>query len=207
MTAPPSDQPRPQPESAAERSRRRLLSYSTKNMVYSMLAVLAIAFAVWAIQPADSEQLQRQPVEVASPARYAQEQSGWPLWVAGELEQGWTATYARYSAVAEVRSWRVGWSTPEGEHAAMDQTGESGSALAGWQQALVGEDARQVGREQLEGPEGTVTWQVWEGSDGASLVLPPGEPGAGQRVTTVVHGTADLAELTRLAESLEPLPE
>ncbi|WP_194288452.1 DUF4245 domain-containing protein [Ornithinicoccus halotolerans] len=207
MTAPPSDQPRPQPESAAKRSRQRLRSYSTKNMVYSMLAVLALVFVVWAIQPADSEQLQRQPVEVVSPARYAQEQSGWPLWVAGELEQGWTATYARYSAVAQVRSWRVGWSTPEGEHAALDQTGASGSALAGWQRALVGEDATQVGRREIDGPEGTASWQVWQGSGATSLVLPPAQPGAGQQVTTVVHGTAELAELTRLAESLQPLPE
>lgn len=195
-----------EPESATDRTRQRLLSYSVKNMVYSMLAVLALAFVVWAIMPGETDQIQRRPVEVTSPAQYAQEQSGWPLWVAGGLGDGWIATYARYSTVAELPSWRIGWSTPEGEHAALDQTGDSGAGLTAWREALMGEQAAKVGQQRIDGPEGgAATWQVWEGPEGTSLLLPARE-GTGE-VTTVLHGTAGLGELTSLAEALRPLPE
>lgn len=195
MTTAPQAPSVPAPD-PGDRRRQRLLSYSTKNMIYSLVAVLALAFGVWAMMPAE-DAFERRPVEVDSVAAYAAEQAGHPVWVPVDLPEEWTVTSVRFAGVAGQQTWRMGLVTPSEEFIAISQTVDPAEA---WRQALLG-DMGQFGELPLEGPTGTATWQLWTGDGETALVL---EPSADQRATTVVHGSATEAELAEFVEHLEP---
>ena len=115
------------------------------------------------------------------------------------LPATWLATSARYdnaatSTVANAALWHVGYVTPAGAYASLDQAEGDPKVLV---RSLV-EGARASG--QGTGPFSG--WQHWENAAGdrSAYVLEV----AGS--TVVVHGSADDAELAVLAESLSPDP-
>lgn len=177
------------------KSEQRLVSYSGKNMIYSMLAVLVVAFAWWALMPRP-ESLQRRPVEVGSLAAFAADQATWPVWVPEGIGPGWTATSVRFPPVAEVPTWQMGWVSPETEYVALDQ---AGGVTQGWRSEVLGA-AQQQGTRLVGGPTGSQEWQLWTGDGETFLVL----PGDGDTATAVVHGTAAEAELVEFIGYLEP---
>ena len=179
-----------------DRRAQRLLSYSGKNMIYSLLAVLVVAFAVWALMPSP-ESLQRRPVEIDSVAAYAAEQSAWPVWVPQGQGEEWTPTRVRFGEVAEVSTWRMGWVSPAGEYVALDQ---AAAITDGWRSAVL-DGAEQQGTRSVTGPTGGQEWQLWIGEEETHLVLPAG---TGDTPTTVVHGTAAEDELVEFIGYLEP---
>jgi hypothetical protein len=179
-----------------DRRAQRLLSYSGKNMIYSLLAVLVVAFAVWALMPSP-ESLQRRPVEIDSVAAYAAEQSAWPVWVPQGQGEEWTPTRARFGEVVEVQTWRMGWVSPAGEYVALDQAAD---ITDGWRAAVL-DGAEQQGTRSVTGPTGGQEWQLWIGEEETHLVLPAG---TGDTPTTVVHGTAAEDELVEFIGYLEP---
>lgn len=183
----------PDPE---DRRHKRLLSYSTQNMIYSLLAVFALAFMVWALMPSE-DAIQRREVEVDSVAAYAAEQAGHPVWVPEGLPEGWTVTHVRLITVAGTQTWRLGAVSPEEEFVAISQ---ADAPPAAWRDALL-RDLEQEGTAGVRTPAGPQEAGWWtDGEDGA-LVL---EPSDAQPATTVVHGTADRAELTQFVEHLVP---
>lgn len=185
----------PDPE---DKRRQRLLSYSTKNMVYSLLAVFAFAFGIWAMMPPE-DAIERREVEVDSVAAYAAAQVRHPVWVPAGLPEGWAVTHVRLITVAGERTWRWGGVAPSGEFAALSQAVEPDLV---WRQALLG-DLGEHGPVDLDGPAGPQQWQVWTGDEETALLL---EPTGAQSATTVVHGSATEAELAELVEHLEPAP-
>lgn len=183
----------------SDKRRERLLSYSGKNMIYSMLAVLGLAFAWWAIAP-QPEADQRRPVEVAQVADYASTQADWPVW-SPDLDAGWTANTAEFARLEGVPTWRSGWTSPQTTYVAIKQAVDP---TEGWRQDVL-QGMQQQQDLGLSGPTGEQVWQVFTGvsdndEDEVTLVL---EPSADQPAVTIVHGTADIPEMSTFVESLD----
>lgn len=183
----------PDPE---DRRSKRLLSYSTQNMIYSLLAVFALAFGVWALMPSE-DAIQRREVEVDSVAAYAAEQAGHPVWVPRELPEGWTVTHVRLITVAGTQTWRLGAVSPEDGFVALSQADDPPET---WLAALL-DDPAQGGTVTVQSPDGPQQAQWWVDGEDHALVL---EPTDAQPATTVIHGGAGRAELTEFVEHLAP---
>lgn len=184
-------------EPAENKTVARLRNYSTKNMIYSMLAVLALAFAWWTLMPNPDEPLERRPVEVGFVADYAAQQSDFAVWSPeAALEQDWTANFASFETYAGSLSWRVGMVSPQDQYVEISQTAE---ATEEWLAALTDKAGEEVGTRTITGPDGPQEWVVYEGDERA-LVL---EPGPGQTGTTVVRATADWPEIEQFIALLQ----
>ncbi len=179
---------------------KRLLSYSGKNMVYSLLAVLALAFAWWSIMP-NPEQSQRRPAEVEQAADFASRQAGWPVWSPVGLGAGWTASTVSFATVDGVPDWRQGWVSPAQEYVALQQAVDPTDV---WSTSVL-EDKTEQAPLTLDGPAGRQEWMVWTGMDhnDVPVVALVREPTAEQPATTIVHGTADIPEMTSFVDALE----
>lgn len=181
-----------------DRRRQRLASYTVRNMVYSMLIVLALVLVWWSLTYNPTEQ-QPRAVEVGSTATYAAEQADWPVWVP-DPGDGWTPTVVWFEPVDELPTWHVSYVTPEGEYLAIHQAADVTDAWV--EEVLAG--AGEVGEAELDGPSGERTWTVWQAESGnaenAWVLGPDGAGGA----TVAVHGTADQAEAQELLDAVEP---
>lgn len=182
-----------------DRRRRRLASYTVRNMVYSMLLVLLVVLAWWSTTSNPSES-QRRPPEVAQTATFVADQAEWPVWVP-EPGKGWTPTVVWYdSRVEGVPTWHISYTSPSGEYVALHQGGD---VTQDWV-AEVLPDARDTGEEvTLPGPGGKRAWQRWEGPvDGNAergyLLGPETTEGS----TVALHGTAEQAEFEAFLESV-----
>lgn len=187
-------------QSSDDKRRKRLLSYSSKNMIYSLLAVVALAFAWWSITP-NPEQSQRRPAQVEEAADFASRQAGWPIWSAVGLGSGWTASTVSFATADGVPDWRQGWVSPTQEYVALQQAVDPAD---GWSTSALEDKTEQVPLT-LDGPAGPQEWVLWSGVDRndvpvVALVL---EPTAEQPATTIVHGTADIPEMTTFVNALE----
>lgn len=180
----------PSPPPQQDARRKRLASYTVRNMVYSVLPVAALALAWWALTYNPPVQ-QTRPAEVATAASYAVEQSDFPVWLPDPGE-GWRPTVARFDAqVAGVPTWHVSYQTPEGEYVALHQASDVTEEWA--EEVLSGGDP--VGEATLGGPLGAQTWQAYEGprpsnAEEAWVLGPDATSGP----TIVLTATQDLSE-------------
>lgn len=186
---------------AGDKRRKRLLSYSAKNMFYSLAAVLVVVFAVWAITPNPPES-QRRPAEIESSASYAAAEADWPVWTPKDLGEGWSGTLVRFGVNNQVDTWRIAMVSPQTQFVQIRQAVDPGKEWLAL--SLVGLQD-QDSTVSFVGPTGTQDWEVWTGVDDndvpqVALVLPPGPD---QPATTVVNGTADTGEMAEFIASLE----
>lgn len=181
---PPPDRSTP----SGNKALKRLREYSVANMVYSLLAVFALAFAWWVLMP-NPDGVQRREAEVAPVARYAAEQSDFPVWTPqAALGEKWSANFASFEIYAGELSWRIGLVTPEEEYVELSQTADASSE---WTKTLTEQAGDEVGTRTITGPDGPQEWTVHEGEERA-LILGPAQ---GREETTIVRGTADWAEI------------
>lgn len=178
---------------------KRLAAWTVRNMVVSVLLVLAVVLAWWSMtyQPEES---QRRPAEVEQVAPFAVDEASWPVWIPSPGE-GWTPTVVWFDARVEgVPTWHVSYTTPQGEYVAVHQAGDVTDA---WTQDVL-QDAQEVGREDLPTPGGTSSWQAWEGPVPSNVerawVLGPQDSGGS---TVVVSGTAESDEVAELLGSVQ----
>ncbi len=183
----------PQPD---DKRLARLRRYTVQNMVWSMLAVLVVAVAWWALMP-NPQELPRQTVDPAPVVGFAADEADYPVLEPTGLGQGWTVTGARYEKLAGTDTLSLRFVTPSGEFAAVDQ---SGDATDEWARAVLRGSVAD-GERELAGPGGTTTWQVWSQADEQTTALLREADGA----TVVVRGTAPVAELEALVASLQPV--
>ncbi|GAA5158772.1 DUF4245 domain-containing protein [Ornithinimicrobium tianjinense] len=185
----------PSPE---DKRRKRLASYSVQNMIWSTLAVGAVALAWWSLTFNPSES-QRRPPEVTQTATYVVEQSPWPVWVP-EPGDRWVPTVVSYEPLEGVQTWHISYTSPEGEYVALHQAADVTDT---WRAAVLGA-AQEDGEVRLDGPGGTRIWQAWEGEKGSNseraYVLGPEETGGS---TTVLHGTASPEEFQAFLKVIE----
>ncbi|WP_256837991.1 DUF4245 family protein [Ornithinimicrobium faecis] len=200
-----SDPSVPAPEASAgagappaeNKSLKRLQNYSMRNMIYSLVAVFALVFVVWALMP-NSEEQQRRPVEVGMVASYAAQESAGPVWSTQALGEDWSANFANFELFDDVLSWRVGLVTPSTEYVEISQADE---ATDSWVGELTDKAGDEVGTRTITGPDGPQEWTAYEGEERA-VVLGPGE---GRENTTVVRGTAQWDEIEEFIGLLEPV--
>ena len=191
MTSASSDRipPPSAPEPAEDKRSKRLASYTVRNMVFSVLAVLALVLAWWALtfNPAES---QRRPPEVTQSATYAVDEAPWPVWVP-EPGEGWTPTVVWYEPVEGTQTWHISYVSPDGEYVALHQAADVTSAWT----AEVLKGAEEVGTLTMSGPDGAQTWKEWKGAPQSNAergyVLGPEATGG---TTVVLHGTASQSE-------------
>lgn len=180
---------------AGNASLKRLQNYSIRNMIYSLVAVFALVFAVWALMP-DSTPQERRPIEVGLVASHAADEAAGPIWSPADLGEDWSANFANFQLFDDVLSWRVGLVTPSEEYVEISQADE---ATDGWVNTLTEKAGDEAGTRTITGPDGPQEWTAFEGEERA-LVLGPGE---GRENTTVVRGTAEWAEIEQFIGLLE----
>lgn len=170
---------------------------STKNLVYSLFAVLGmVAVLVLLVPRVDT--VGGPPVDVPAKAAEVKAQSGWPIVAPSGLPDGWSPTSVRYVPVTSgFVTWHVGYRTPEGTFVAVEQTKDPDRA---WISA-------QTNRAPREGTveAGGKTWEkfVRDTKVQNSLLHVP-EAGSGE-LTTLITGTASFEDMAVFAESLRPV--
>ncbi len=178
----------------------RLLSYSAKNMFYSMAAVLALVFAVWAITPNPPES-QRRPAEIESSASFAASEADFPVWTPTDLAEEWSGSFVRFGVNNQVSTWRIGMVSPQTEFVQIRQAVDPGKE---WLAVSLDGLEDQGSTVSFDGPTGAQEWELWTGVDDndisqVGLVLPPGPE---QPATTVLNGTADTPEMAEFIQGL-----
>ncbi len=202
MTTPatPSDaQPVPppgQPGSAPEQPKSRYSMGSGQNLVLSLLAVLGMMAALILVVPRVNS-VGGPAVDVHATAVDVAQQSGWPIVEAVGLPDGWTETSARYVRTTDgFMTWHAGYQMPSGSYIAVEQTEDPSPA---WVAAQVNR-APKVGTVEAAGR--TWTTFVRDNKTQNSLL---DDPQTGGDLTTLITGTASLAEMADFATYLQPV--
>jgi hypothetical protein len=157
-------------------------------MVLSMLAVGAVGAVVYVFIPhsgGDPVKTVTYSTELVTARRAAP----YPVLAPQDLPAGWRATSVRYDADDEGHAtWHLGFITPSGSYAAVEQSDDSAGGVV---------------REQVAGgePDGSATvdgtvWTRYQGSHYRALVR------ESHGASTAVAGTATYQDLARLARSL-----
>lgn len=161
-------------------------------MVLSLAVVLGVVVLLVLLVPRVNGVTQP-PVDVNLGARAAAAKVQFTPSVPVGLPDGWRPTSVRTTrSTAEVITWHVGYQTPSGQYAAVEQGRDAPFAWVS-QQTNRGRDD---GTQLVNGEP----WQRWVRGDKVqnSLVHTRGA------VTTIVTGTATFPELAVLAASLTP---
>ncbi len=178
----------------------RLLSYSAKNMFYSLAAVLIIVFAAWAISPQPSID-QRRPPEIDKTASFAASEAAWPVWTPEGLDEGWSGTLVSYGQKVQTPTWRLLMVSPRTQSVQIRQAVDPN---AEWLALSLTDVTDQGSTVSIAGPDGPAEWGIWTGvsENDENLVALVLEPTPEQPATTVVNGTADIQEMSTFIESL-----
>jgi hypothetical protein len=169
---------------------KRLRGFETLgDMVRSLglvlVVVAVILLLIWRPKPDEVK-----PVDPAPAITQARQAAPYEVYAPEPIPKGWTPTVARYEPAPPANTWTLGFVTAGDEYAAVAQTDSD-------QQALLDEvapDAVPAGESTVNGQ----TFQRWEVPGESRRALAAVVTGS----TLVVGGTADWAELERLAASL-----
>lgn len=159
------------------------------DMVRSLAVVLALVAVVVALNLRDDPDPVK-TVDVAPAVRQARAAAPYAVLAPEGLGGGWRATSVRTSRADGAVEWHIGYVTPAGAYAGVDQS--DGSRERFVDRFAAG--GRAAGTAQLDGR----TWQRLEGGDPEVRALVSSAAGA----TTVVSGGASWRELDELAASL-----
>jgi hypothetical protein len=161
-----------------------------------VLSMLAVGFVVWIgylFLPHDANSDPVHVVEYRVAAATAKRAAPYPLLAPEGLSDKWRATSVSYRPAdqnnGKGNAWHLGFVTPSGQYAAVEQTDASRDALLA--------DKVAGGK-----PDGTsdVAGRTWDRVQGekARALAAQGGPG-----TTVLTGTASYEELAELAQALK----
>jgi len=169
-----------------------------RSMVISMVLIL-VAVLAWVAMVPRVREISQPAVDVSSVARQVRQETSWAI-SQPRLSAGWKATSVRFTAAGDgLRTWHVGYLSPEGNYVSIDQTSVA-SASDLW-----------VSTQTSNGqPDGTLSaaGTVWQklsskGTVQRSLV----SRGSGDSgLITVLSGTAPYTQLAMFAEALQPVP-
>jgi hypothetical protein len=143
-------------------------------------------------------------VEVSSVARQVRQETSWAI-SQPRLPAGWKATSVRFTAAGDgLRTWHVGYLSPEGNYVSIDQTTVAG-ATDRWVSA-------QTSNGQSDGTVSAAgtTWQKLSSKVTVQRSLVSRDPVSGASgasgLITVLSGTAPYTQLAQFAGMLEPVP-
>ncbi|MFE0425246.1 DUF4245 domain-containing protein [Streptomyces sp. NPDC058953] len=163
---------------------------TVRDMVLSMTVIGAVVAVIYLFLPNDDED-RIKPVDYRMELVTAQRAAPYPLMAPQGLSQGWKPTSVRYDRNAG-SAWHLGFLDPDREYIAIEQ---STQPYAKYVSKVTLKAVNTGGTQLVNG----VAWERWEGEKYDALVLRDKADG----VTTVVTGTAPLARLTEMAESLK----
>ncbi|WP_307812746.1 DUF4245 domain-containing protein [Phycicoccus sp. CSK15P-2] len=170
---------------------------STKNLVYSLLAVLGMVLLLVLLVPR-VDRVGGPVVDVHGTAVEVAERTGWPVVEPVGLPEGWTATSARYYRSTDgVMTWHAGYQTPRGTYVAVEQAKDPSR---GWVSAQTNR-APQDGTMEIAGR----TWErfVRDSKVQNSLLHLP-DDGSGE-LATLVTGDASFEDMAVYVEALRPV--
>ena len=169
---------------------------STKNLVYSLLAVLGMV-AVLVLMVPRVETVGGPPVDVAAEATQVREESGWDIVAPQGLPEGWVPTSVRYvRTTGDFMTWHVGYRTPRDTYVAVEQTMDPTREWVAAQTNRAPED----GTTEIAGR--TWTRFVRDTKVQNSLLDMPAT-GSGE-LTTLVTGDADFDDMAIFVQALRP---
>lgn len=200
------------PTLGIERPARRGMG-TLRSMVISMVLILAAVLA-WVAMVPRVRGISQPAVDVSSVARQVRQETSWAI-SEPQLPVGWKATSVRFTAAGDgLRTWHVGYLSPEGNYVSIDQT-SAAVATGRWVSAQTS-NGQDMGTIFVAG----TTWQKLssQGTIQRSMVstgLASQDPasegtkamgsGAGE-VITVLSGTASYTQLAQFAQTLRPVP-
>ncbi|MDT6986706.1 DUF4245 domain-containing protein [Streptomyces lusitanus] len=162
---------------------------TARDMVLSLALIVLAAGVVWLFIPHTDGEPEIKRVDYRVDLLTARRAASYPVAAPEGLPKTWKPTSVRYRG-AEGEAWHLGFRTPEGEYAAVEQSAGKRSTFI----ETTTQSAEETGATQrIDGG----TWTRYEGDRYDALVL-ENTPGS----TTVVTGTASFAEMTKLAEAL-----
>jgi hypothetical protein len=146
----------------AKNSRNHRERQTTRNLVYALIASLAVVLVIVLAVPRSNEALERD-VDVAAVAAQAQAANDEPLAVP-ELPEGWSANAAelRRSETDGITAWYAGYLTPSDEYLGVYQGLD---ANATWAADLLARTLA-TGTVQIDG----VDWTVYDNRDSSADV-------------------------------------
>jgi hypothetical protein len=170
--------------------RRRSIA-TAGDMVRSIAVVLAVVAVILLLNARDERGTTVREVGYAGPLASARSAAAYEVVGPVGLGDGWRPTSVRVPREDGGIVWHVGFVTPEGEYAGLEQAASTTRRFV--ERFAAG--AEVTGDVRI----GPATWQRLEGGDPEprALVL------RGDDSTTVVAGTASFEELEELAGSLE----
>jgi len=167
-----------------------------RSMVISMVLILASVLAWMALVPRVGE-VSQPAVDVSSVATQVRHETSWGI-SQPRLPPGWKATSVRFAPAGDgLRTWHVGYLSPEGNYVSMDQTQ---GATDGWVSAQTS-DGKAEGTTTAAGR----TWQKLSSRVTIQRSLVSRGSGPGD-LTTVLSGTAPYTQLAQFAATLQPAP-
>ena len=166
------------------------------SMVISMVLILVAVLAWMALVPRAS-QVSQPAVDVSSVAKQVRAETAWGI-AQPQLPPGWKATSVRFAPAGDgLRTWHVGYLSPEGNYVSIDQTQ---GATDEWVSAQTSD-----GKAEGTIPAAGRTWQKL--SSGVTIQRSLVSRGSGPGdLTTVLSGTAPYTQLEQFAATLRPVP-
>jgi hypothetical protein len=196
---------------STRQTRKRRGFETARDMVWS-LATIAVLIGVilalnWRPTPDAVREVDWRPVVEA-----ARQALAWPVLAPGSDLEGWTSTSARNEPVpGDERRVFIGWVTPTGEFASLQQSTLEGTERRSWLRNAsrqgrtvtipAGSDVGVVSAGSWTDTSDR-TWQTLESVDGGQRTLVREVVQDGREVTYLVTGTASWNELQQLATSL-----
>lgn len=169
---------------------------STKNLVYSLLAVVGMTAVLVLMVPRVSS-VSGPPVDVSATAVTVQADTGWPIVEPVGLPDGWSPTSVRYvRTTGGFMTWHVGYQTPSGTFVAVEQTLDPSRE---WISAQTNRSPSE-GTTEIAG----LTWEKYVRDNKVQNSLLH-QPEADGELTTLVTGTADFDDMAFFIEHLEPV--
>ena len=185
----------------ANKEGSRRLRTTVRDMILSMTLIVLPILAVFWLMPSTSNST---PVSVVSASEYqamlSAARTNLPFTALSPtgLSTGWQLTSDEYEPAGEsAADWHLGYLTPSGKYAVLEQTTESiGQFLDG-----ESSDATQSGTVQVAGS----SWQEYTGTSPAALgtLLFREDTTKDGTSLEVVAGSAPMSELRALASSLQ----
>ncbi|MFC7845000.1 DUF4245 domain-containing protein [Streptomyces sp. NPDC001046] len=163
---------------------------TARDMILSLGVIILVGGFIYLFIPHDESAPDVKRVDYRVELLTARRAASYPVAAPEGLSDAWKATSVRFRG-DEFDAWHLGFHDPDGEYVAVEQSTQRRPVFL--DEATQG--ARETGRTQtIDGR----TWTRYEGGRYDALVL-EGTKGS----TTVVAGTADFEQLTRMAEALE----
>lgn len=160
-----------------------------RDMILSMIVISAVAGVIYIFVPHDDKADPVKAVDYRVELLTARRAAPYPVAAPDGLPKGWKPTSVSYER-RSANSWHLGFLDPDGKYVAVEQS----TAPAKKYVAEVSQRATDTGRTHEVAGE---AWQHWEGPKYDALVL------RGDGATTVVTGSAPLAQLTEMAAALK----